>query len=217
MVGEKGVLPSPGFDFGEDASTGKKMLRLKVQKLEADVEDLSGEVVELKKKLNQETLGGPWHWESLTPSRKADLLEKVESFVRFMNKTYLEGNASLRLKPCWYRHPDVLWQVTAIYSGFLYVYNRGQIRASMGHADFHTRVLWPLLERISYNQSMKECSPKKCRAMEPSEADDSAQAEAREKQEKDFRDVLDQLRTEGNEDAFSDDDPWDASRLDRMR
>lgn len=101
--------------------------------------------------------GGPIHWEHLTNPLKARLLERVSDFVLFLDRTYLRHVQRYHLKPCWWQHPDVVWQLTALWAAFTSVYTPS-VRPGSHHAQFHEHVLWPILERIAANGSMGQCT-----------------------------------------------------------
>jgi len=100
---------------------------------------------------------GPLHWGTLSDADAASLLEKVADFVDLLQAVYLVPGTEFKIKPCWWRHPDVLWQLTALYAAFIDTYNPKE-PPSTKQASFHEHILWPILLRIKSQQSQKPCS-----------------------------------------------------------
>lgn len=65
--------------------------------------------------------------------------------------------SDFKIKRCWWQHPDLLWQLTALYAAFLDAYNPNE-PPSTKQAAFHEHVLWPILHRIMSLQSQKQCN-----------------------------------------------------------
>lgn len=100
--------------------------------------------------------GGPLHWELMQPVARAELLAKLADFVAFLDRTYLRVS-QLTLMPCWWRHPDVVWHLTALMVAFHEAYNP-KARIGMTQVAFHEQALWPTLQRINSLDSMHECN-----------------------------------------------------------
>lgn len=109
--------------------------------------------------LEDEGPGGPLHWETMTPKRRALVMEQLAGFVDFLDRTYMRYMAEYSMfKPCWWQHPEVVWQVTALWAAFRVTY-APKARASKDQAVWHEQLLWPILERIR-RSSMKDCNSK---------------------------------------------------------
>ena len=112
-----------------------------------------GEILDI---LEAEGVGGPLHWETMTPGHRADVMEQLEAFVRFLDRTYFQYLPDYNLKPCWWRHPDVVWQLTALWAAFGVTYNP-KARPSTEQATWHDRILFPTLDRLR-RSSLKPCN-----------------------------------------------------------
>ncbi len=106
--------------------------------------------------LENEGEGGPLHWETMKPARRTEVMKQLDAFVHFLDRTYFQYLATYSLKPCWWQHPDVVWQLTALWAAFRVAYSPSA-RSGTAQADFHERYLWPILERL-YMSSLKECN-----------------------------------------------------------
>ena len=112
--------------------------------------------------LEDEGPGGPLHWETMTPKRRALVMEQLADFVRFLDRTYMQWLAEYSMfKPCWWRHPDVVWPLTALWAAFRVTY-APKARPSKEQAMWHEQLLWPTLERLR-RSSMKDCNSKEHR------------------------------------------------------
>ncbi|MGC4174332.1 DUF4913 domain-containing protein [Demequina sp.] len=101
-------------------------------------------------------LGGPLHWETLSAPARGELLAKVADFVAFLERTYLREYSYGELKPCWWRHPAVVWQLTALLASFMLVYNP-KAKPSADQSMWHEHHLFPTLDRIRKNDSLRAC------------------------------------------------------------
>lgn len=99
---------------------------------------------------------GKLHWDNLAPGRRALLMEALAGFVEFLDRTYLISTATFALKPCWWRHPDVVWQLTALMVAFQAAY-RAASQPSQTQVAFHEQALWPVVIRLKNNGSMGSC------------------------------------------------------------
>ena len=116
--------------------------------------DVLNKLVDL---LEQEGGGGPLHWETMTPQRRALVMEQLSVFLDFLDRVYLRHMVEFSFfKPCWWQHPEVVWQLTALWAAFGVAYSR-KARPSNAQADWHERYLWPMLERMR-RSSMKDCN-----------------------------------------------------------
>lgn len=112
-----------------------------------------GQVVEI---LADEGTGGPLHWETMTPARRALVMSQLSQFVGFLDRTYFQYLPDFNLKPCWWRHPDVVWQLTALWAAFRVTY-RPSARPGNEQATWHLHILWPTLERLR-KSSLRPCN-----------------------------------------------------------
>lgn len=101
---------------------------------------------------------GPLNWRTMGPRQRADLLKKVDDFVVFVDDVFLRDVQEVRLKPCWWRHPSVLWEVTALWAAFISTY--GKNAAPSAHQSaFLQQCMWPTLQRIHAHGAMQHCKP----------------------------------------------------------
>lgn len=100
--------------------------------------------------------GGRYHWDNLKDHHKAALMRRLVAFVDWLDRTYLQQVTTFELKPCWWQHPDVLWQLTALMVAHAAVYNAAA-KPTMDLVTFHTHALWPTLERINANGTLRRC------------------------------------------------------------
>lgn len=115
--------------------------------------DALSQVVEI---LADEGEGGPLHWETMSPARRALVMGKLADFVGFLDRTYFQYLPDFNLKPCWWLHPDVVWQLTALWAAFQTTY-RPSARPGNEQAAWHLHVLWPTLERLR-KSSLRPCN-----------------------------------------------------------
>lgn len=116
-------------------------------------EELLEKLIEI---LEEAEAGGRYHWDYLKAHKKAKLMGRLVVFVNWLDRTYLQQVTTFELKPCWWRHPDIVWQLTALMLAHAAVYN-ATAKPSMDFVTFHTHALWPTLERITSNGTMRKC------------------------------------------------------------
>lgn len=106
--------------------------------------------------LEDEGVGGPLHWETMSPPHRAKVMSRLRDFVAFLDRTYFQFHADYSIKACWWQHPDVVWQLTALWAAFGVAYSP-KARPSDAQATWHERFLWPILDRLRVS-SMRPCS-----------------------------------------------------------
>lgn len=116
-------------------------------------EGLLEEIIEI---LEDAEAGGRYHWDNLKDHHKAALMRRLVAFVDWLDRTYLQQVTTFELKPCWWQHPDILWQLTALMVAHAAVYNAAA-KPSMDLVTFNTHALWPTLERIRENGTLRRC------------------------------------------------------------
>lgn len=101
----------------------------------ARVEELENQVVPLK-----------YCWREIEDRAYALRLWKaVREWVDWLNARYF-ATGIFRILPCWYRHPVVVEELTALWAAWMSVYHgKGY---SQEAAYWHDRLLWPCVERI---------------------------------------------------------------------
>ncbi|GMA37820.1 DUF4913 domain-containing protein [Demequina litorisediminis] len=74
--------------------------------------------------------------------------------MEWLDATHLRYSDT-SLKPCWWRHPDVLWHLTALKDAYDSAYTM-RIPDTAPIA-WHLHWLWPTMERINTMRSMQKC------------------------------------------------------------
>lgn len=98
---------------------------------------------------------GRLRWDTLPPASRAILMRKLRVFVQLLDETYLR-QSRYELKKCWWRHPDVVWQLTALMDSFDAVY--AEQEPSPSASAWHIQHLWPTLDRIADGGPMRNCN-----------------------------------------------------------
>ena len=94
-------------------------------------------------------------WVDMTENSAVDYLREVDEWVRLVGKSQ---NGSLRLQPCWPRHPAVVQMLSDLRTLWLTLY-RSSAGGAWMLADWHLRY-WPELSR-EVNSALQQCTPSK--------------------------------------------------------
>lgn len=150
---------------GAAALEAAKALEKTLEGVMAEVAEVHEEIREAKKAvdrietvLEEAPVGGPWAWELLSPFEQSYLWAKLDRFVQWLHETYLSRTPRFALTACWYKHPNVVGQLTALMVAHTAVYNELAVEASMALVDWHERCLYPTMRRIVENGSLTDCA-----------------------------------------------------------
>ncbi|MEA5456961.1 hypothetical protein SPF06_19740 [Sinomonas sp. JGH33] len=103
--------------------------------------------------------GGPWHWRELDAAQRAELWAELDDFVAWLQNRILShsSNPDMWIEPCWYRHPDVVEQLTAVMVAHAAAYRPKSHKPSFAPADWFHRVLWPTMGKIAERDTFTNC------------------------------------------------------------
>lgn len=154
-----------GEDLPGDEVSGGDVLDL--------VESLLGEIKALSQRLDgvqeqaewavdeltKHPAGGPWYWVGLDEKDTAALWEELAGFVQWLHNRILRHvpRKDYGIAPCWWRHPDAVEYLTALMVSHQAAYKTTSARATTALSDWVLRSLWPTIELIKENCSMKNC------------------------------------------------------------
>lgn len=99
-----------------------------------------------------------WSWRHAAGKERRWLWEQVRSYVDWINARYFShSNLGYQIPPCWYRHPDAVEQLTALWAAWHDAYHDHR-KPSEHAASFHERMFWPVMERLKdEDQWLKTC------------------------------------------------------------
>lgn len=119
-----------------------------MKQLRQDVDDLANLVGEMVAK-GQDTDGeaDSWCWRHLDEPARGKLWIELRTWVDWFNGRYGVTEKS-RIPGCWFRHPVVVEELTALWVAWRYAYI-GQGEPNDSPAYWHERLLWPTLDRIT--------------------------------------------------------------------
>jgi len=87
-----------------------------------------------------------WNWKHLSGPQAAELLDKVRDWVDWYNGRYAMSD-STRILGCWYRHPVVVEEITALWVAWRAAYY-GHQKPDTAATYWHSAYLWPTLKRL---------------------------------------------------------------------
>jgi len=127
--------------------------------LETRLETVEGALADLIDAVSERPAGGPWLWTRLDKDRQVALWEELAEFVAWLTARYLSNLQvrEYRLPPCWYRHPVVVEQLTALMVAHQGAYNEAAAEPSPALVDWHERSLWPTLDRLRHLKVFSGC------------------------------------------------------------
>jgi hypothetical protein len=142
------------------------------KKLEGELEGVMAEVAEIHEEvrgvkrhvgqidafLNAAPTGGPWAWETLGDLQTAYLWRDLDRFVQWLHATYLRHLPRLALAPCWYKHPHIVAQLTALMVAHQATYNETALEVSFRLVEWHERALFPTLNQILASGVSSTCA-----------------------------------------------------------
>lgn len=107
------------------------------------------EITESVKKLTERPKASEpdeWNSKHLPGPAAGELLDKVRDWVDWYNSRY--GTAeSIRIRPCWYMHPPVVEEITALWVAWRAAYY-GHNKPDTAATYWHSAYLWPTIKRI---------------------------------------------------------------------
>ncbi|MGP5220412.1 hypothetical protein [Arthrobacter rhombi] len=103
--------------------------------------------------------GGPWLWDGLEPDAKRDLWIELDAFVVWLQNRILCHHADRTrwITPCWYLHPDVVEQLTALMVAHKASYHPKAKTPSHMLVDWFQRCLWPTMDSLKDRLTLKPC------------------------------------------------------------
>lgn len=105
----------------------------------------------------------PWLWRDLTAQEQMELWVQLGDFVGYLCTRYVQMAHGSRLASCWYRHPIVVEELTALMVAHEYAYGLPDPSPSL--VEYHERSLWPTLSRVQ--PYMKTCVQQRSHQDEP--------------------------------------------------
>lgn len=137
-----------------------------VADLQADVDELRGQVTTLNEAVTELLTPGPGAqdgpppgicWPDLDPGDRADALGRVRDWVYDVLLVW-HPDAAKALRPCWYRHRDVLSDTAALYEVWCWAYRDPEAPPGR-REEWHASWLPDWIERARKSSSHHECSP----------------------------------------------------------
>ena len=151
-------MSDSNLESGTDPKAGAET---DLERVVAILEQLDGRVSSLEGKktpASTATAGGPWHWENLGEESTAALWGQLREFVIWLDLNYLSQTPLYQLVPCWYRHPNVVRQITAVMVAHQAAYSEENSDPTGELVYWHEHHLYPTLDRIIKNGSLKKCA-----------------------------------------------------------
>ncbi|MGB3773108.1 MAG: hypothetical protein WBA00_18380 [Rhodococcus sp. (in: high G+C Gram-positive bacteria)] len=93
-------------------------------------------------------------WRYLDADASARLWDEVTDWVWWLRDRYELGETIPR---CWYRHGAVMEEFTALMADWKRAYSTGE-----GMSDWHSRGLWPLMDRLEQIAGFEQCVADGC-------------------------------------------------------
>ncbi|PXX53444.1 hypothetical protein DFR70_12755 [Nocardia tenerifensis] len=106
---------------------------------------------------------GRYAWRHLDRVGAAQLWEELTDWVDWLRTTYQLGS---RIPGCWYRHPSVREELTALMAAHYAAYYCDCESPDLPTEEpiaWHTQWLWPTVERLTRNSDFSGCRPENCR------------------------------------------------------
>lgn len=116
--------------------------------LSENVNELTGGLADLSELVTARPTGGPWCWRHLTPEQARALADEVRDWVDWLRDRYLL-EVGARVRPCWYRHPAALDDLTALYVAWRAAYTSVPVPPSDALINWHDRWLEPCVARVA--------------------------------------------------------------------
>ncbi len=151
------ALPAPSLPEGQTALAGGER---RFAELSAVVDELTKAVDWTVEQLSEHPAGGPWFWEALDAASAKDLWKEVGEFVLWLNSRILGHISAGDVQPlpgCWFRHPDVVEQLTALMVAHKAAYHPLNKKASFELVNFFDRALWPTMRAVKNNGTLSGC------------------------------------------------------------
>lgn len=103
--------------------------------------------------------GGPWLWDALEPGAQRALWVELDTFVAWLQNRILCHHADRTrwITPCWYLHPDVVEQLTALMIAHKASYHPKAKTPSHTLVDWFQKCLWPTMDSIRDRLTLKPC------------------------------------------------------------
>lgn len=134
-------------------------LILRIPEMDEQLTDLRGAVEGLLAELANYPAGGPWLWDALEPAAQRDLWIELDAFVVWLQNRILRHHADRTrwITPCWYRHPDVVEQLTALMVAHKASYHPKAQTPSHTLVDWFQKCLWPTMDSLKDRLTLKRC------------------------------------------------------------
>lgn len=118
------------------------------------------EITESVKKLTERPKASEpdeWNSKHLPGPDAGELLDKVRDWVDWYNARYGTVD-SIRIRGCWYLHPPVVEEITALWVAWRAAYY-GHNKPDTAATYWHSAYLWPTIKRIrDEDWGMKNCT-----------------------------------------------------------
>lgn len=89
----------------------------------------------------------PWSWKHVAGQERLELWQHLVDFVDWLNRRYLSYNKKEQIVPCWYRHPEVVEELTGLWAAWWEATHDAETPNSL-LARFHRDLLRPGLAEI---------------------------------------------------------------------
>lgn len=97
-----------------------------------------------------------WSWQHLRdPSARTKLWQELRDFVDWLIERY-QPTGDVVIRPCWYRHPVAVEELTALMAAWRAAYCSGDAPADL-LIGWHQTWLWPTLERLNHRARWSQC------------------------------------------------------------
>lgn len=145
----------PGLESLDD-------LLAQIPELDSRMSTTEDTVAALVAELTDYPAGGPWLWAGLTAEHQRALWTELDEFVSWLQNRILCYSMSKDdwIPPCWYRHPDVVEQLTALMVAHKASYRPKTKKPSHALVDWFLRGLWPTMDILKQRRTLKACLDK---------------------------------------------------------
>lgn len=153
----------PTAEEPEPEGLGIGELLAGIPEMDQHIADLQGAVERILEELANYPAGGPWLWEGLTPQAQRELWIELDAFVTWLQNRILCHHMSKDnwIPACWYKHPDVVEQLTALMVAHKASYHPKTKKPSHALVDWFHKCLWPTMDTLKQRMTLKQCLSKK--------------------------------------------------------
>lgn len=155
-------IPSPAIEPNQDDSLLRvleqhaEQLNQQSEALDDHEQSLNTIIDQLKEPARGQSAPVGWSWRHITGQQRQQLWEELAEFVEWINQSWLCHESDRQLPSCWYRHPNIVEELTACWAawhGAAYDHEvPDEAMAAWADRYFH-----PMIARLERDWWAKDC------------------------------------------------------------